>query len=75
MISPEMPTCRAIRQTVFHNKANGKGDHGVGITGFGRGEIGRIVAKMELAFTTVVKGVTQNDVDGTTGERIAEVMQ
>jgi hypothetical protein len=46
----------------------------VGVRGFGRGKEGRVVAKMEIAFTTVVKGVTQNDVDGATRKGIAKVV-
>ena len=75
MISPKMPTCTAIRQAVFDHKPNGKFDDHVRIIGPGRGEIGGIVTKIGLAFTTVVKRVSQSDVDGATGNRIAEMMQ
>ena len=73
MISPEMPTGIAIRQTIVDDEADGKLDDDVGIAGFRRCNGGHIDVKIGLAFTTVVNGVAQDDLDRATREGIAEV--
>jgi hypothetical protein len=74
MISPEMPTGVAIGQAIIDNEPNCKGDNGIRVIGLGRSKVGHVDGKIGFTFTTVVKGVMQDDVNGTTGKGIAEVM-
>ena len=75
MVSPESPTGISIGRAIFDDKAEGGIDHLFGVVRAGLGDVGKVNVKVGFAFTAIVNGVPQDDVDGTTGVDIAEVMQ
>ena len=75
MVSPETPTGISIGRVIFDDKAEGDIDHLFGVVRAGLGDVGKVNVKVGFAFTAIVNGVPQDDVDGTTGVDIAEVMQ
>ena len=75
MDSPESPTGISIGSAIFDDKSEGGIDQLFGVVRAGIGDVGKVNVKVGFAFTAIVNGVPQDDVDGTTGVDIAEVMQ
>ena len=69
-----MPTCLSVGQAVFNDEANGKFDDGVRVIGFRRSKVGGVDGEMFLTLAAIMLGIVQNDFDGTTGDRITEVV-
>lgn len=75
VIPPEMPACRPIRQAVFDDDTHGKLDDVVGIVGVRSGDVRRIDLKVFITLATIVNGISEMNIDGTTGGRIAEMTE
>lgn len=74
MIPPEMPTCTAIRQAVLDDDANSKSDDLVRVIGMRCDDVCRVDLEVFITFATIMNGILKQDVDGTTGCGIAEMM-
>ena len=75
MMTPKMPTRFSIGQTVVNDEANGKFDHGICVSRLRWGDVRRVDREMCFTFATIMFGIVQNSFGGTTGRRIAEVVE
>ena len=73
MITPEMPTGRAVRQAVVDDESDGKLNDSIRVIGFRWSNGGHIDVEMFFAFTTVVGGVPQQELNRSARVEIAEV--
>jgi hypothetical protein len=70
-----MPTRLAIRQPIVNDKSNGKFDDGIRVGGFWRRDVRHVNVEILAALTAIMSRILQDNVNGATGRRIAEVMQ
>jgi hypothetical protein len=75
VVAPEVPTGGLIGETVLDDQSDGQGHDPMGVSGPGRGQVGRIGGKEAAAPGAVVLRVGEPDVAGPPGHRVAQVMQ
>jgi len=75
VITPQVPTRRAVGQTIFNHHTHGHIDDPVGVMSAGGGSITQINVEMLATWATVVRRVCHQEINRMTGVQIAEVMQ
>ena len=75
MMTPKMPTRFPIGQAVVNDEAKGKFDHGIRVSGLRWSNVRRVNREMRLTFATIMFGIVQDGFGGTTGRRVAEVVE
>ena len=72
MVTPKSPTGIAVGRAVFNVKADGNINNLFRVVRAGLGDVGEVNVKVGFTLAAIVNGVSQDDVDGTTGVDIAE---
>jgi hypothetical protein len=75
VLSPEGPAGRAIRQAVLDDQADGGVDDASRVVAAGIGEVFHVGVEVLAAAGAVMLGIDQEDVAGSAGEGIAEVVE
>jgi hypothetical protein len=75
MFSPEGPTGGAIRQAILNDQADGGVDDASGVVAAGVGEVGHVGVEILATAGTVMLGIDQDDVAGSAGEGIAQIVK
>src|SRR3990172_395615 len=75
VVSPEMPTRRAVGQTVLHHQPHGHRDDTVGVVALGRSQVRHVHVEVALAFTAIVLRVREENIARPFPDQIAEIMQ
>jgi hypothetical protein len=75
MFSPEGPTGGAIRQAILDDEADGGVDDASGVVAAGVGEVGHVGVEVLAAAGAVMLGIDQDDIAGSSGEGIAQVVE
>ena len=75
MVAPEGPFGTAIGQAVLDDQADGEVDDPAGVMAAGIGQVGGVGVEVLAARAAVVLGTEQDDVAGSPGEGIAQVMK
>jgi len=75
MFSPEGPTGGAIRQAILNDEADGGVDDASGVVAAGVGEVGHVGVEVLATVGAIMLGVDQDDVAGSAGEGIAQVVK
>jgi hypothetical protein len=75
MVSPEGPTGGAIGQAILDDQADGGADDASGVVAAGVGEVGHVGVEVLAAAGAVMLGIDQDDVAGSAGEGIAQVVK
>jgi len=75
MITPEVPTGGAIRQSVLDDQTDGQPLDAAGIQALGRGEVGQVGGEATAATATAMPREGNEQVAGPLGAGIAEVME
>jgi hypothetical protein len=75
MLSPEGPTGGAIRQAILNDEADGGVDDASGVVAAGVGEVGHVGIEILATAGAIMLGVDQDDVAGSAGEGIAQVVE
>lgn len=75
MLSPEGPTGGAIRQAVLDDQADGGVDDAPGVVASGVGEVGHVGVEVPATASAIMLGVDQDDVAGSAGEGVAQVVK
>jgi hypothetical protein len=75
VVTPEVPTGRAIRQSVFDDHANGRLLHAEGIMALRQRQVGHVGVEGASASEAAVFGVGNHDVDRASGASVAEIME
>jgi hypothetical protein len=75
MLSPEGPTGGAIRQAILNDEADGRVDDASGVVAAGVGEVGHVGIEILATAGAIMLGVDQDDVAGSAGEGIAQVVE
>jgi hypothetical protein len=75
VIPPEAPTGGLIRQAVFDDEADGRGDDPPGVVAAGCGPVGAGGVEVLAALRAEVLGVGQNEVAGPPGDEVTEVVE
>jgi hypothetical protein len=57
MMAPKMPTCFPERQAIVNDEAKGKFDHGIGVIGFRRSNVGCVDGEVLFALAAVMGGI------------------
>jgi hypothetical protein len=74
VVSPEMPTRRAVGQAVFHHDPHRQIDHAVSIMTARWGQITEVGAKVLATFRTVMLRIRDDQITRTPHVEIAEVV-
>jgi len=74
VVAPQMPTGGAVRQAVFDHQAYRHLDHTTSIMTAWQGSIRQIDVKKLLASRTIVRRVGHQEINGTSGGQIAQIM-
>ena len=75
MVSPEMPTGRAVRQSVLHHQPHRQRDDPLGVVALGWGEVPGVHVEVTAAFAAVMLGVREMDVPRSFADQIPQIMQ
>jgi D-arabinose 1-dehydrogenase-like Zn-dependent alcohol dehydrogenase len=75
VLTPEGPAGTAIRQAVLDDQADGGVDDASGVVAAGIGQVGHVGVEILAAFGAEMLRVDQEDVTGSAGEGIAQVME
>src|SRR5271167_1749574 len=75
VVTPQVPTCRSIRQSVFDDHAYGRLLHAVRITAPWERQVGHVGVEGASAAGATEFGVGNHDVDRAAGAGIAEIME
>jgi hypothetical protein len=75
MFSPEGPTGGAIRQAILNDEADGGVDDASGVVAAGVGEVGHVGVEVLATVGAIMLGVDQDDIAGSAGEGIAQVVK
>jgi hypothetical protein len=75
MFSPEGPTGEAIRQAILNDQADGGVDDASGVVAAGVGEIGHVGIEVLAAAGAIMLGIDQDDITGSPGEGVAQVVK
>ena len=75
MVSPEGPTGGAIRQAILNDQADGGVDDASGVVAAGVGEVGHVGVEVLATVGAIMLGVDQDDVAGSAGEGVAQVVK
>src|SRR5262245_5791475 len=75
MVSPEMPTGRAIGQAVLDDQPHGQSDDTVSVMGSRWCQVGHVRVEVLMALRAKVLGIREMDVMRPTGDKIPHVMQ
>jgi hypothetical protein len=75
MVSPQVPTGRAIGQAVLDHEPHRQIDYAVGIVTARWCQIGEVSVEVLATFRTVVLRIGDEQVAGTPGVEVAEIMQ
>ena len=75
MFSPEGPTGGAIRQAILDDQADGGVDDASSVVAAGVGQVGHVGVEVLATVGAIMLGVDQDDVAGSAGEGIAQVVE
>jgi hypothetical protein len=75
VLSPEGPTGGAIGQAVLDDQADGGVDDAAGVVASGLGEVGHVGVEILATAGAIMLRVDQDDVAGSSGEGIAQVVK
>src|SRR5215216_1263986 len=75
VVSPQVPTCRAVGQTVFDHDADCQIDHSVGILTARWGQVREVGAKVLTTLRTVMLGIGHQQIPRTPHIEIPQIMQ
>ena len=75
MIAPEAPTGGLIREPVFDDEAECRGDDAFGVVAAGGSQIGAVGVEVFAALRAEVLGVGQDEVAGASGDEVAKVVE
>jgi len=75
MVSPEVPRCCPVRETVLDDRADGCRDDTVGVTAPRQGEVRHVSIEVLLAARAKMLGVPDVDIDGPFGSRVAKIVE
>src|SRR5262245_32336135 len=75
VVAPQVPTGRAVGQTVFDHDANRQINHPVGILTARRGQIREVSAKVLATLRTVVLRIRNHEITRTPQVEIPQIMQ
>ncbi len=75
MLSPQGPTGGAIGQAVLNDQADRGVDDASGVVAAGVGQVGHVGVEVLAAAGAVMLGIDQDDVAGSPGEGVAQVVE
>jgi hypothetical protein len=75
VLSPEGPTGGAIGQAVLDDQADGGVDDAPGVVAAGVGEVGHVGVEILATASAIMLRVDQDDVAGSSGEGVAQVVK
>jgi hypothetical protein len=75
MLSPEGPTGGAIRQAILNDEADGGVDDASCVVAAGVGEVGHVGVGVLATVGAIMLGVDQDDIAGSAGEGMAQVVK
>src|SRR4029450_1505006 len=75
VVAPQVPTCRAVGQTVFDHDADRQIDHPVGILTARRGQVREVGAKVLATLRTVMLGIGHQQIPRTPRVEIPQIME
>ena len=75
MISPQVPTGRAVRQAVLSDEANGQLLDATGVEALGQCEVGQVGGEVTATGSASMSGEGDDQIDGAADAGIAEVVE
>ena len=75
MVAPQVPFSRLVGQAILDDEADGQFLDAARVLAPGVGQVGQIRGEEEVAGGTVMPGARDDEVDGTAGTRVTEVVQ
>ncbi len=75
VVSPQVPTRRAVGQAVLDHEPHCQIDHAVGVMAAGWGQVREVHAEICATFCTVVLQIGDHQVTRTPGVEIAQIVQ
>ena len=75
MISPQVPTGRAVRQAVLSDEANGQLLDATGVEALGECEVGQVGGEVAATGSAAMPGECNDHLEGSAGACIAEVVE
>src|SRR5919202_1557339 len=75
VVAPQVPTRRAVGQTVFDHDADRQIDHPVGILTARRGQVREVGAKVRATLRTVMLGIGHKQITRTPHVEIPQIME
>ena len=75
VVAPQGPSGGAVGQAVLDDQADGGVDDATGVVAAGVGQVGHVGVEVLAALRAEVPGVEHNEVAGSAGEGVAEVVE
>jgi len=75
VVSPQVPTRRAVGQAILGHDPHGEVNHPVGVMAAGWGQVRKVYAEVLATLCTIVLRIGDHQVTGTPGVEIAQIMQ